>query len=148
MKKLYLGAVAGLGSLLVLTGCGGSKNQVKCTAKVDEEGQKATAEVIAELDSNDKIKDATISYEFEDQSAADQFYSMYQMLVGMSDQSEEDLKIDIKKSGKKITISNYAAFEAMESEDDDSEKMIGMSKEDFIKKVESGSEDGLNWKCE
>lgn len=147
MKKLYLGAVAGVSALALLTGCGGSKNQVVCSATMEEDGQKATAEVVAELDSNDKIKDATISYKFDDQDAADQFYSMYQMLVSMSEQSGEKLDIDIKKSGKTITISNYAALEAMQSEDEDSEKLIGMSKDDFIKKVESDNSDGAKWSC-
>ena len=149
MKKLQLGAVVGVSALVLLTGCGGSGNKVNCTANVDEDGHKYKAEIIAELD-NDKVKDVTASMTFENADDADQLYNSYTAIINMAKQyaqeGQEVPDIDIKKNGKTVTISNYADFAStMESEND--EKLIGITKDEFIKKIESTSEDDIKWSC-
>ena len=149
MKKLQLGAVVGVSALVLLTGCGGSGNKVNCTANFEEEGHKYKAEMIAELD-NDKVKDLSASMTFESADDADQFYSSYQAIINMAKQYAEEgqeiPEIDIKKSGKTITISNYAALTST-IDSEDGEKLIGITKDEFIKKVESMDEDGVKWSC-
>ena len=149
MKKKYFGIVAGVLSLLLLTGCG-SKNQLKCTADFEEDGHKYSAEIVAELDSEEKVKDVDAIYTFNSSEEADKFYSSYQMMINFAKQFAEDdqevPEIDIKKDGKKITISNFAALESMNS-DEIEESPIGMKKEDFIKKLESSAEDNVKWTC-
>lgn len=149
MKKLYLGAVVGASALLLLTGCG-SGNKVNCTASFEEGGHKYTGELIADLDNDDKVKDLSASMTFETEEDADQFYSMYESLINMAKQYAEEgqevPEINIKKDGKKVIISDYAALEEMGS-DEDGEKLIGMSKDDFIKKIESDESDGTKWTC-
>lgn len=149
MKKLYLGAVAGASALLLLTGCG-SSSKVNCKADFEEEGHKYKGEIIAELDSNDKVKDVSASMTFESADDADQFYTMYQQMINMAKQFAEEgqeiPEINIKKSGKTITISDYAALEKMSSSEE-TEAIIGLKKDEFIKKIESNTDDGAKWSC-
>lgn len=148
-NKFILGSVVGLSSLLLLTGCGSSKN-LTCTADFEEDGHKYTAEVVAELDGDDKVKDASITMEFENKDDATQMYSSYQMVIQMAEsmakQSGEEVpKIDIKQDGKKVIISNYAELDKLGSGEEDEESLIGMSKDDFKKHIESQEE--VKWTC-
>lgn len=149
MKKFYVGAIASVCGLLLLTGCGGSGNKVTCTASFEEDGHKYSGEVVAELDSNDKVKDATISMTFENSDDADQFYSMIQMVLGMAksfaEEGQEVPNIDIKKDGKKIIIDNYAEFAKLNSGEEDEVNIIGMTKDEFIKQLESDEDE--KWSC-
>ena len=150
MKIKYYGVIVGALSLLFLTGCGGSGNKLSCTADYEENGHKYSAEIVAELDSEEKVKNVDAIYTFNSSDEADQFYSSYQMMINFAKQfAEEDQEIpeiDIKKDGKKITISNFAALESMNS-DETEESPIGMKKEEFIKKIESSTEDDVKWTC-
>ena len=151
MKKLQLGAVVGVGSLLLLTGCGGSGESFKCPADFEEEGHKYSAELKVELDGDKKVKDADSTMIFENEDDANQFYSSYQMIINLAKQFAEDDKdipeIDIKQSGKKVTISNYASLLEMNSDDEEQESIVGMTKDEFIKKLQSNT-DNVSWKCE
>lgn len=151
MKKTYLGVIAGVLSLLLLTGCG-SKNQLKCTATAEQNGKKYTGEVIAELDDNDKIKDASMSLTFGSSEEASQAYAMFQFAIGiaqsMAEEGQDVPNVDIKIDGKTLTISNYAAYASLNSSDEeDKVEIIGMSKEEFIKKLESDTSDNAKWTC-
>ena len=121
MRNKLFGVTVGVLSLLLLTGCG-SKNQLKCTAEAEQNGQKYTGEIIVDLDDNDKVKDATMSMSFGSSEEADQAYSMFQLVIGMAKSMAEEGKeipdIDIKKDGKTLTISNYAAFASLSSDED------------------------------
>lgn len=149
MKIKYFGVIVGVLSLLLLTGCG-SKNQLKCTAEVEQNGSKYSGKMIVELDGNDKVKDATMEMTFDNEDEANQTYSMFQLVIGMAksmaEEGQEVPDIDIKKDGKTLTISNYASFAKFTS-DEENESLIGMSKEDFIKKVEADSSSGGKWTC-
>ncbi len=146
MKKMYLGAITGMCGLLLLTGCG-SGNKVTCSSEFEESGHKFSSEIVASLDGDNKVKDVSASMTFENADDAEQFYSMYQGILDMAKSyggEEEVPKIDIKKEGNKIIIDNFAEFEKMSS-DDDSANIIGMTKEDFIKQIESDEEE--KWSC-
>lgn len=146
MKKVFFSLTAVLGVLL-LTGCG-SSNKVTCSAEVEESGKTYKGEIVAKLDGDNKVKDASITMEFETEDDASQYYSTYQMIINFAKQfaqeGQEVPEINIKKDGKKVIISDYAAFAKTNSEEE-SEELIGMSKEDFIKKMESDTEP--KWTC-
>lgn len=149
-NKLILGSVVGLSSLLLLTGCGSSSKNLTCTAEFEEEGHKYTGEIVAELDDNDKVKDVSMTMGFDNKEDATQMYSSYQMIISfaksMAEQSGEEFpEIDIKQDGKKVIISNYAALDKLNSGEEEQETLIGMSKEDFQKKVEAQEE--AKWTC-
>ena len=129
MKKLSLISLAAL--LLFVTGCGGSKNSVTCTASEESDGIKMTAEIVAEFDDNDKLTDATIEYDLGDSTVAEQYCSFFKLM------EDSEKGVSVKCSGTKITVNGYAQIEDAEEE----ESVIGMTKDEFIKKVES-TEDG------
>ena len=121
MKKYFLFAVV---SLLLLTGCG--KKQVVCSAKVEEAGVSMNVSLIGELDSADKITKVSYEYEFSDATTADQYCSLIKLAYA-----------DAKCSGKTITIEDATAM--LEEEGD--EKIVGMSKDDFIATAQKESKD-------
>ncbi len=127
MKKYFLFAFCAL-LLVVVTGCG-SKNVVKCSGKM--EGQEA--EITAEFDSNDKLTTATVVEDAGSKEAADQICSMYNAFASQMPEG-----VSVSCSGSKVTIKG---FEKMaDSEEDDAEKMVGLSKEDFKKAMEEQTE--------
>ncbi len=128
MKK---GVLLGLASLFILTGCG---NKVVCTGKMDEAGMKATAKITATIKS-DKVSKVSAAITFDDKQTAETYCGLIKAFATAGD---EDM--DIKCSGKTMNIGNYAAFAGAE----DDEKIIGMSKADFIKAMEK--EDGVKCK--
>jgi hypothetical protein len=123
MKKYSLIALAAL--LLVVTGCGGSKNKVTCTATEEEGGIKMTAELVAEFDKDDKLSDATVTYDLGDSTVAKQYCSLFQLM------EDEEKGVKVSCSGSKVTISGYA-----NAQSDDDEEVLGMSRDEFIKKME------------
>lgn len=148
-NKFLLGTVAGLSCLTFLTGCGSKKN-VTCTADFEEDGHKYVGEIIAELDDNDKIKDASVSMNFEKEEDATQMYNSYKMILsfaeGMAEEGDAEVpKIDIKQNGKKVTISNFAELSKIQSEDEDNTNIIGMKKDEFIKTIEARED--AKWSC-
>ncbi len=139
MKKGLLLVFVSVFGLVLLTGCGGSGNKVTCSADLKEGDEKyGTAEITAEFDDSDKVKSVSMVMNLKDEDTAQQVYAMFTLANSFTE--DESQKIDAKLDGKKITISNY---EAMSS--DDEEKIVGMSKDDFIKKMEADEE--MNAKC-
>lgn len=125
MKK-YLLALFCVMLLFVVTGCG-SKNQVKCTGTQTESGITIKGEVIADLDNDNKITDATVVYDLGDKTTADQYCALFKLM------ENADKGVSVSCSGSKITIKGYAN---MESEDDDDDVLLGATKEEFIKAME------------
>ncbi len=123
MKKLVIFLCCAV-MLLVVTGCG-KKNQVVCSKTAEEEGQKMTVEVTVDFDSSDKATNASMVYDFEDKTLAETFCNLFK---------ESDQKDNISCSGTKITIKDLDAFE--DEEEEDSEKVVGQSKEDVLKTAE------------
>ena len=122
MKKYFF--VVFFALLVVLVGCG-NKNQVKCTGEMNEGGLNIKAEVVADLDGDNKVKDATVVYDLGDETTATTYCSFFKL---MEDSSKG---ISISCSGSKITIKGYAQM------DDGEEKLAGTTKDDFVKAMEA-----------
>ena len=69
MKKYFL-VIFCATLLFVLTGCG--KNQVTCNGTTNEGGVNLKGEVVADFDKENKLTDAVITYEFDDEEKAKQ----------------------------------------------------------------------------
>ena len=130
MKKYFL-VVFCAALLFVVTGCG-SKNEMKCTGTMEENGQKVEAEVTAEFDKDDKLVDATIVEDLGSEETAKQLCSLYQTFS-----SEMPEGVSVSCSGSKVTIKGFAKMNDSEDEED---KMIGLTKEEFKTKMESETE--------
>ncbi len=124
MKKYFLVVFCAL-LLFVVTGCG-NKNQVKCTGSFSEGGMSMDAEIIADLDDNDKVTDVTAIMDLKDKDTATQFCSLYKMFA------DEEKGIEISCSGSKITIKGYSKLEAETEEED----IVGKTKDEFIKAMQ------------
>ena len=118
MKKYFLIAVV---ALLLLTGCG--KKQVVCSADMEESGVSMKVSLIGELDSADKITKVSYEYEFSDSTTADQYCALIKLAYS-----------DATCSGKKITIADATSLL-----EEDGEKVVGMTKDEFITKAKSES---------
>ena len=149
MKK---GLLIGLACLLFLTGCGDKEsakdnnakkessktkekasagNYVTCTGKLDDAGVTATLEIKAKI-SADVVKDASVSMIFEDEKTAKQYCSIFELANTLAEDDAD--KVDFSCSGKKLTFNSYADFASAEDDDED---IIGLTKADFIKEMES-----------
>ena len=123
MKK-YLLVMFGALLLFVVTGCE-SKNTVVCTGKVDDH----EAELTAEFDSNDKLTTITVVEEAASKEEADQVCALSSVFEAQG--------ISVSCSGTKVTIKGY---EKMVDSEEDEEKMVGLSKEEFKKAIEKESD--------
>ena len=132
MKKLY-GLLVVVFAVVLLTGCGGSKNGFKCTAKLEENGESAEVEFDVKLDDAEKVKTVDVTFAFESEDYANQMYTMYEWYNSMV---EEDQKIDVSKSGKKITIKNYEKIQSDEDEEGSMGNIVGLTKDEFKKSLE------------
>ena len=121
MKKYFL---VFLCAVLVLTGCG-KKNEVTCSKTVTEDGQTITMSVVAHLDDNQKITTADLVYDFADKTYADSFCSLAKLGGDTS---------KVTCDGSKITIKDMDNMSS-DDEDDDSEKVAGKTKDDFVKEA-------------
>lgn len=124
MKKSLLVVFSAL-LLVSLTGCG-SKKQVTCSGTVVEEGISMKTSVTVDLDSNDKITGGSMTYDLGDKQAADQFCSLYKMFASA------ESGVSVSCSGTKITIKGFDKME-----DDEDAKVIGKTKDEFIKAMEA-----------
>ena len=123
MKKFLMTLCCAI-LLLVATGCGKS-SKIVCSKTETEEGQKMTLEITVNFDSNDKATNASMVYDFEDKTLADTFCNVYK---------ESDKKDVVSCSGTKIIVKDLDAFE--DEEDEDSEKVVGQSKEEVLASAE------------
>ncbi len=125
VKKYFLFVFCAV-LLFVVTGCG-NKNQVVCTGSSTEGGINIEAKLVADFDENDKLKDAEVTYDLKDKSSADQYCSLFKLM------EDKDKGVTVDCSGSKITIKGYAN---MDVEEDESDAMIGKTKEEFKKLME------------
>ena len=91
-----------------------------------QDGTTLKVSLIGELDASDKITKVSYEYEFSDSTTADQYCALIKLAYA-----------DAKCSGKKIIIEDATAMLEEEGE----EKVVGMSKDDFIAKAKSESND-------
>lgn len=134
MKK-YLLVV--FGALLLVTGCG-KKNQVVCTASMSEGGMNMEAEVVGELDKDNKISSVTVTYDLKDKSTADSYCSLFKMATN----SEKGVSVEC--SGTKVIMKG---LEGLDTDSDEEDKVIGLTKEEFIKKATETEEEGVKFTC-
>lgn len=128
MKK-YLTLIFCLMLLFLVTGCG--KNQVTCSKTETEDGKEMTLSIIADLDSNDVVTEASAVYDFGDKETADLFCETFKEGADAS---------RVSCSGTKVTIKN---IDDMEDEDIESEDAAGKTKEAFI---QAAKEEGYTCK--
>lgn len=119
--------------LLVTSGCG--KNQIVCSKTVTEDGQKMSVDVTLDLDNDEKVTNASLTYDFGDKESAEQYCSIFKIAL---DESNKD---KIVCSGSKVTIKDMDAFD--EDETEDSEKMVGQTKKEVI---ETATKEGYTCK--
>ena len=130
MKKFVLLSLC-VFSLVVVTGCGGgSKKQVTCTAKMSEDGMNMTVSIIADLDKDDKVTAVKEEMDLGDKTTAETYCNLYKLFVT----DDSGMKIDC--SGSKIIISN---LETLDMDDEGGEKIIGISKDEFISKAKANT---------
>ena len=112
-NKLLVGAVTAVCGLFLLTGCGGSGNKVTCT--MEQDGNEA--EIVAELDDDDKVKSLTATMTFADEDTAKESYEYIEQFVESA-----------KLKGKTITISDYAEMTGSNA--------VGKTKAEFVEMLE------------
>ena len=95
----------------------------------------ATIKYISAIEESPEI--ATIK--FEDDTTASQYCGLMQLFNSFAE--DESKKIDVKCSGKNITIKNY---ESVLNSSDSENKITGLTKDEFIQKMTSEDE---NVKC-
>ena len=123
MKKYAFLMVAGL---LLVSGCG-SKNEVVCTGSSSEDGMNLTMKVTATI-KDEKVSAAKAVMTFDSKEMADAYCGIFNLASSLTEDGE---KIDVKCDGKDVIFNDYSQF--ADSED----QIIGMSKEDFIKAMET-----------
>lgn len=123
--KSLLVAVFMLVILLALTGCG---NKLVATRETEEMGQKMEEKIEVSF-KKDKVNKVKMTYTFDDKDTAEAMAGILKMGMSMSD---EDMKIDIKQSGKKVTMTVDAkAYAEMAGEDE-----ADMTKEELKEMLE------------
>ena len=129
MKKYFLFIFCTF-LLFVVTGCG--KNQITCTGTAEEEGVKLDAKVVGTFDKNNKLTDAVVEYELNDEKTAETYCSFIKMM------EDKDKGITVECKGKKITVTGYANI--TDEDDSNDEALLGKSKEEFKKFLEENDE--------
>ena len=132
MRKYILLLFVGL---FLLSGCG--NKEVVCTGEEDLEGENVKAEIVAKLE-NDKVDSVSATMTFDSEDSANQMCSIFNLYN--SSIENDDYKIDVSCDGTKMTFNNYTELLSLE---DDSDSIIGMSRDDFIQAME---EDELSCK--
>lgn len=135
MKKL--GALLIVGTLL-LTGCG---KKVTCSGDVKSSTGNYKQEVTATL-KNDKVSKVTGKMTFEDESTAKTMCSWIELANNM--ETDESKKVNYKCSGKTITINNY---DKLAEDEDGSNKVIGLTKDEFIKLIKENADEDTEITC-
>ena len=139
-KKLLFGFTTAVCGLLLLTGCG-SSNKVVCSSTLESTtGKKVEYEVTAEIDSDNKIKSVTAAFIYESEEDANDAYDSFKERKASVEAEGEILDYDVTKSGKKLIVGSTGEFE----------KLIGYSKDDFVKELTTDDESttGMKFTCE
>ena len=137
MKKFYFVTLCAV-LLFVVTGCG-NKNQVVCSASMNEGGMNIKAEVVGQLDKDNKISSVTVSYDLGSKESADQYCQIFKMM----ENSEKGIKVNC--SGSKVIVDGLASMDV--DAEDEEDKVIGLTKEEFIKRATETDEAGVKFTC-
>lgn len=114
MKKGILALTCAL-LLCVVTGCNNEK-QLKCSKMVTESGKTLTAELVADLNKDNKIIKALLTYKFGDKETAETFCKLLQ-----------EAQKTVSCSGKSVTFENIENLEDQNA--DASSRIIGKTKD-------------------
>ncbi len=128
MKRYILGIILFL-SILLLSGCG---KEIVCTKSETADGKTSTVEVKAKFNGSDKLTSASITYDFGDQTSAEQICNLFK-----ESDKYKDMKIDC--SGSKIVFKDAIKLLS----DEASESAKERTREEVIKSAE---EDGYTCK--
>lgn len=123
--------------ILLLTGCG-SKKTVVCSETVKADDGEYKVEVIGNL-KDGKISSVDAKFTFDSEDTAQEMCSMFALYSSFasSDEESDSNKFEYKCDGKIITITNYEQLV-----EDDETKVVGMTKDEFIKSIkDDASED-------
>ena len=133
MKKL--GALLIVGTLL-LTGCG---NKVVCSSTVKDGDKTAKIKITANM-KNNKVSSVNAEMNFDSEDTAKQTCSSLELINSFN--TDESKKLDFKCKGKKITIKDYDKLGS-----DDEDKLVGLTKDEFIKKMTENSDEESKVTC-
>lgn len=123
--KTLLVAAFMLVILLALTGCG---NKLVATRETEEMGMKMEEKIEVSF-KKDKVNKVKMTYTFDDKDTAEAMAGILKMGMSMAD---EDMKIDVKQSGKKVTMTVDAkAYAEMAGEDE-----VDMNKDELKEMLE------------
>lgn len=120
MKKYLLFLICAL--LLVVTGCG--KKQLVCSRTGTVEGKTMSFDIVVDLDGNDKATNASLIIDYGDETLA-------QTMCESSKKTNGDVNIEC--SGTKVIMKN---MDESADQAEDSDDMIGKTKEEIIKVAE------------
>ena len=123
MKK-FLGISAIVAGAVILTGCGGGSNTYTCTSTYADGDDKMTEEIVTRLDKDGKVSSFDLVYTVSNEDTANTLYQAYSIYGA-----------DVKKSGKKVTISKAENIEGSQIQ------VVGMTKDEVKEFVLSVSPD-------
>jgi hypothetical protein len=127
-KNILLGlGIAGL----LLTACGSSGDKVVCTGSSEENGQKAEMKITANL-KDGKVDTVDEELTFSDSTTATQYCGILEFANSFAESADQ--KIDFKCDGNTITI------KGIQDQDEDSKKLSGMTKDEFIEYAKGQSD--------
>lgn len=98
--------------IFVLTACGSSKIVATKTETDSLSGEEIEATVEIRFDKDDKPTSMTLTQKYEDKETAEQVYGLLSGILGMA--GDEDIGMEIKHSGKKITMEIDASSDSFE----------------------------------
>ncbi|MBP5684284.1 MAG: hypothetical protein J6X02_03410 [Bacilli bacterium] len=125
MKKYLLIGIVGL---LLFTGCGSKKGDIVCTGEMNEGGEKAKTTFYGYL-KDDKITRVDVDMSFDKEETAKAICSTLELTKTYAGDLAKDM--NVKCSGKTVSIENFP------DEGEGEDRLIGTSKEAFIKGMEA-----------
>ena len=90
---------------------------------------------------NNKVSSVNAEMNFDSEDTAKQTCSTLELMNSFN--TDESKKLDFKCKGKKITIKDYDKFGSDKEED----KLVGLTKDEFIKKMTEGSDEDSKVTC-
>lgn len=116
-------------ALFALTGCG---NKIVATKETDDPEMGKMKERIEISFKKDKVNEVKMQYTFEDKDAAEEAEKQFNaMLALMTAFTDEDVGMEVKRSGKKLTmVLDAEAYADMEGGD------LEVSKDELKKSLE------------
>lgn len=102
--------------IFVLTACGSSKIVATKTETDSLSGEEVESTVEIKFDKDDKPTSMTLTQKYEDKETAEQVYGLLSGILGMA--GDEDIGMEIKHSGKKVTMEIDASSDSFEYSDE------------------------------